>query len=244
MRTIAQEPHSQELRSCRHYAHGHIVRVSYGNTEGSYATMTTGVEVEQEGSPPGSAAALIAFLNWAMKKHELVDATASALRTGCIRVLSVEEDLSALDLRTADVDAIVERFRNSNRLKMKPRTIDQYEQRFRQSLDMYLKFLADDPQWKPASRRRARTEAQARTKPASSSQPAATLSNLTQVDLASATSAEVGTIAYPFPVRPGLLARFILPSDLTGQEVDRIVAFISTLAVENGGQRPPASAVD
>ena len=35
---------------------------------------------------------LIDFLDWALEKNELVPSAASALRTGCLRVLSSTED--------------------------------------------------------------------------------------------------------------------------------------------------------
>ena len=109
---------------------------------------------DTEEAPEGSAQGLLDFLTWTGEKHEIVESTASALRTGCQKVLSVEDDLRTLDLRSADIDSIVERFRVSSRMKMKPRTVDQYEQRFRQSVDMYRRYLNGDPDWKPSARTR------------------------------------------------------------------------------------------
>ena len=119
-----------------------------------------GTGEESEPMIEGSGAGLIAFLNWAIDKNELVETTASALRTGCIKVLSVEDDWQSLDLRTANLDDIIRRFKTKHRMDMKDRTVEQYEQRFRQSVDMYLKRLNGEP-WQPAQRQRKTSSPQA-----------------------------------------------------------------------------------
>lgn len=194
-----------------------------------------------EGTTPqvtnGSGAGLIAFLNWTIEKNELVDATASALRTGCLKVLSVEDDWEGLDLRTADLDNIINRFKNKHRMDMKDRTREQYEQRLRQSVDMYLKWLDDDPTWKPLQRKRTApvnggTGSNGRKAAAPSpSEVSATPS--AAAPALPALPAAPGMISYPFPIRPGLRGTIQLPEDLSMREANRIAAFISTLAVED-----------
>lgn len=174
----------------------------------------------------GSGAALIGFLNWTIEKNELVEATASALRTGCMKVLAVEDGWERLDLRSADLDSIVGRFKNKHRLDMKDRTREQYEQRFRQSVDMFLKWLAEDPTWKPAQRRRPSQGNGANAKPAQVTPTPPAPTAQTPV------SSQSGMITYPFPIRPGLRGTIQLPEDLTAREAQRIAAFIATLAVE------------
>ncbi|QQS01925.1 MAG: MFS transporter [Austwickia sp.] len=46
-------------------------------------------------------------------------------------------------------------------------------------------------------------------------------------------------VDYPFPLRPGLLARLVLPEDLTSSEADRLTAYIRTLAVAHDWQDVP-----
>lgn len=183
----------------------------------------------------GTGAGLIAFLNWAIAKNELVDATASALRTGCQKVLSVEEDPNAVDLRTANLDNIIDRFKTKHRMDMKDRTREQYEQRFRQSVEMYMKWLDNDPTWKPTTRRRTSTP-----KPSSNGGAAKVSAPSTPNVAAETPSASQGggthhgpaLITYPFPIRPGLQGKISLPEDLTMREAKRIAAFVSTLALE------------
>lgn len=185
-----------------------------------------------EGTGPvaqeGTGAGLIAFLNWTIDKSELVDATASALRTGCQKVLSIEDDPNGLDLRSADISAIISRFRNKHRLDMKPRTLEQYEQRFRQSVEMYLKWLDDDPTWKPTQRKRVSNGSGSKlSKDATraTSAPAESMPTIEQP--------QPGMIKYPFPIRPGLQGTITLPEDLSVREAKRIAAFVSTLALED-----------
>lgn len=178
---------------------------------------------------PGTGAALIAFLNWTIAKNELVDATASALRTGSQKVLSVEDDPNGVDLRAADLDNIVARFRNRHRLDMKERTLEQYEQRFRQSVDMYFKWLDNDPTWKPAMRKRivrAPNGGQAKDESKEVQKPA-------EEQVVHHAPHQPGMITYPFPIRPGVQGKISLPEDLTMREAKRIAAFVSTLALED-----------
>jgi hypothetical protein len=187
---------------------------------------------EQEASPPadGSGAGLIAFLNWARDKKELVEATATALRTGCLKVLKATDDWESVDLMSANLDDIVRRFRNAHRLDMKDRTLEQYEQRFRQSVDMYLKRLNGEP-WQPTRTPR---------KPASSQ--GGNGGSATQVELPQQVvnpAPQTGMITYPFPIRPGMQGKITLPEDLSVREAKRIAAFISTLAMEEDVPHQP-----
>lgn len=187
-----------------------------------------------EGTTPsvtnGSGAGLIGFLNWTIQKSELVDATASALRTGCLKVLAVEDNWEDIDLRTANLDNIISRFKNKHRMDMKDRTREQYEQRLRQSVEMYLKWLDDDPTWKPAQRKKASLNGGTVTQNAAVAPVPAEV----RAEMPSRQEPpKPGMIVYPFPIRPGLRGKIELPENLTMKEAKRIAAFISTLAVED-----------
>lgn len=188
----------------------------------------------------GTGGGLIQFLNWTIEKDELVEATASALRTGCLKVLEVEDDYQSLDLRSADLDNLVSRFRNRNRYDMKDRTLDAYAKRFLQSVEMYTKWLAGDPTWKPSPRKRAVSSASNGSAPkARSASPVASQSSGSDGVTAPTTQtgtlppARPGMITYPFPIRPGLQGQIMLPEDLTQREAERVGAFIKTLAFED-----------
>lgn len=191
----------------------------------------TSIEVEEAVSPSsGTGAGLLTFLDYLINRNEMVEATASALRTGCKKVLDVEGDPNAVDLRSADVDDIVRRFRNRWRGQMKDKSIDQYDQRFRQSVEMYRKWLEDDPSWRPSARTRSTAVATKRTAVNGSTMAAAAVPELT-ADAPSSPPA-AGLVTYPLPIRPGVQGRLMLPEDLTAKEAKRIANFVSALAFE------------
>ncbi len=195
-------------------------------------------QTEEQGASPGdgTAAGMIAWLGWVIEKNEMVDTTAGALRTGCQKVLAVEDDWNSLDTRTMDVDSIVSRFRNKHRGDMKTSTLDAYEQRLRQSVDMYVKWLNDDPTWKPAQRRRAPKPVANGNGASAAPKPSVQQQEPPKVDL----PPQPGMITYPFPIRPGMQGKIMLPEDLTMREAKRIAAFVSTLAFEDEPEPPKA----
>jgi hypothetical protein len=200
----------------------------------------TSPEVEEGVNPnTGTGVGLIAFLDHLIKRNEMVESTASALRTGCKKVLDVEDDPSTVDLRTADIDDIIRRFRNRWRGQIKDRSIDQYEQRFRQSVDMYLKWLVSDPSWRPTRQApRATTNGTGvapTKKPASrSSSPAAVSGSTAAAEPEDAPSGPTspGMITYPLPIRRGVQGRLVLPEDLSKKEAQRIANFVAALAFD------------
>jgi hypothetical protein len=200
-----------------------------------------------EGAEPrtadGTGGGLIAFLNWTMAKNELVEATASALRTGCQKVLSVEDDPESLDLRDVDIDNLIARFRNKHRLDMRDRTLDQYEQRFRQSVEMYLRWLDNDPAWKPAQRKKPVAVNGGGKSPAAPSANATSPRSNREPEV-SVSPALDSLIEYPFPIRPGLRGRITLPEDLTLKEAHRIANFVASLAFEEQAEMPPNAPPD
>lgn len=183
---------------------------------------------ESASSSSGTGAGMIAFLNFLIRKNEMVEATASALRTGCRKVLDVEDDWANVDIRTLDVDGLITRFRNKSRGELADRSVSNYEQRFRSTVEMYLKWLDDDPTWRPTTRTRSTGAAAKRTAAANGSKTEETLASTkdaTQLPAA-------GMITYPLPIRPGVQGRLVLPEDLTAKEARRIASFVSALAFD------------
>jgi hypothetical protein len=121
-------------------------------------------EMEESANPSaGTGAGMIAFLNFLIRKNEMVEATAVALRTGCRKVLDTEDDWANVDIRTLDVDGLITRFRNKSRGDLAERSVSNYEQRFRSTVEMYRKWLEDDPSWRPSTRTRSTAAAAKRT---------------------------------------------------------------------------------
>jgi hypothetical protein len=195
----------------------------------------------------GTGAGLYAFLDYLIKRNEMVEATVAAIRTGCNKIAAVEDNFAELDLRTADVDDIVRRFRIKYRGQIKDRSISVYEQRFRHAVDMYRKWLDDDPDWRPASSRRRPASADG----SSPTQNGRKAGGPAKVRESKPSTPEpdgqpdrrIGTqvpemITYPFPIRTGLQGRITLPENLSRREAERIAAFVAALVSEDGEEHP------
>lgn len=174
------------------------------------------------------------FLGWTIEKNELNRSTASALRTACKNVLSIEDDWEDLDLRSADKGDLFRRFTNRDRTKYNENSLNVYRQRFNQAVNMYLTYL-DDGDWRPRKGRATPAVRNGTSKLGPQSERTSNGdTNADQAPAASVTSQPVdsGLIEYPFPIRPGVRAQLALPEDLTPAEADRLAAHIKTLAFD------------
>jgi hypothetical protein len=181
----------------------------------------------------GTAQGMIDFLGWVIDNDYMNTATASSLRTGVKKVLEAEPDLDAIDIRHADADDILLRFRNRNRGKMKDKSVEVYEGRFRSSRDMYIKWLDGEKDWNPVGTRQRRSTANGEkraSKPGSNTRAVPPVGPEDEGVLHPATP---GLITYPFPIRSGVQGKITLPENLTAREAERISAFIKTLAFDD-----------
>lgn len=184
----------------------------------------------------GTAGGLLAFLDWAGDKGEMNASTAQAFKSSAGKVIDVSDDGAETDMTTLDVENLLSRWETKNKTKYKPESLNTYKGRFRQAVAMYKAWLANDPDWKSASKtanagasgaprqRRANgTPKRATTKSASA--PATEL-------VADAPSHAAGPrlVTYDLPLRPDLLVRLNLPVDLNKDDAARIAAFVSSLA--------------
>jgi len=81
--------------------------------------------------------------------------------------------------------------------------------------------------WKPTNQDRSGgTDRRSRGSNASASQTVAGDAGHSR-----STAGSVGSEEYPFPLRPGVMARLILPVDLTRDEAKRIKAFVDMLVI-------------
>lgn len=193
--------------------------------------------VTEDVSPTsGTGAGMIAFLNAKIRQHELVDTTGSALRTGCQKVLDTESDPELFDVQHGDVDDLILRFRNKHRGNMKDATLTAYEKRFRQTVDMYRKWLNNED-WRSAIKpRTTRSTGRTRSDARKADTPTPPVAPARREEAGSEESGEEGQnsgmLTYPFPIRAGLQGKITLPEDLTRREAQRIAAFIATLAFD------------
>lgn len=195
--------------------------------------MTTVMDAPAGANPnSGNGEGFLAFFDYLINHKEMVEATASALRTGCKKVLAVEDDLGSLDLRSADVDDIVRRFKNHSRGTMKDRSVEQYEQRFRQSVEMYRKWLNQDPDWLGARRGKSTSASNGGPRKATRTPAAPQESADVEIGSRRETASAPGMITYPLPLRPGVQARLVLPENLSRNEAKRVVNFVNALAFD------------
>lgn len=183
----------------------------------------------------GTGAGLLAFLTWTIEKNELNTSTAQALRTASKRILEVEDSPDDVDLRSADLENLVARFTNKSRDRFNEASLRTYQQRFRQSVEMYIAWL-DGHEWRPARPRTRTPDARgggAKTSARTSTERSAETTPSAPGDRSSAST----LIEYPFPIRPGLRARLWLPENLTAREAQRLADFMCALAVEEPGHQ-------
>jgi len=191
----------------------------------------------------GTGAGMIAFINWAIRKNELVENSAVSLRTGAKRVLETDESLFEADMRTLDVEDVIRRFRNKYRGndQFKEASIDDYARRFKQSVEMYIKWLSGDTSWRPPARKSTPAKAQPKNGGAAkAAQPAVSAPAVVPPQPTPPVAESVGAAAlpgvemvkYPFLVRPGVRVHVELPADLTPKEAQRVAKFVASLAFD------------
>jgi hypothetical protein len=178
----------------------------------------------------GTAAGLYRFLDLAAKRGDLTKATAVALRTGARKVLEIDGD-PQIDLRGLDRDDLLSRFHRLSKADLNDKSRATYEGRFRKATEIYLKYLDDDPSWKPAvSKSRSSIP-----KTATNSRPRAADVVVTEAAPAAVPTAPrpvTGMTEFPIPLRPGVQGKLILPDDLTQKEAKKVVAIVTALAIE------------
>jgi hypothetical protein len=173
--------------------------------------------------------ALIDHWSWAAEKGVMNRNTAAGLRAACVQVLGVLDDPDEIDIESLNVDELLTRFQNLRKQRFKPQVLEAYKRRFRSAVKSYKEYLENPGAWKPANQDRSPVR---RQRSADSSEAAAA----SGLGRDHNTPALVGSEEYRFPLRPGVMARLILPVDLTHVEVGRLKAFIDMLVVGNGDE--------
>jgi len=148
--------------------------------------------------------------------------TAAGVRAACGQVLGVLENWEDTDIAKLDVEELLARFQNLRKQRYTPQVLETYKRRFRKAVSSYLEYLDDPGSWRPTSQERSVTPDRGRR--------TGTAAASTSVAGAVAPTG-AGEVEYPFPLRPGVMARLVLPTDLTSEEVIRIQNFVAMLVV-------------
>jgi hypothetical protein len=179
-------------------------------------TMTDGIDT--------SGKALVTFLKRAGDKGLMKTNTANSLRAAASQVLGVLDNWETLDVRGIDVDEASKRFVNKRNEKFTPESLEAYKRRFAQAVKLFLEYAEDPSGWRFNGREPYQKKD--RTKGGT---PEAREAKEEKVSPAPVMS---GLVEYPFPLREGRLAYLRLPMDLKLTEVQRLTAYLKTLAVD------------
>jgi|SRR6266545_4548312 len=183
----------------------------------------------------GTGAGLVDFLTWAADRGKMNASTAGAHKAAVTQVLELEaDDFGTIDIKNLDVNDILDRFVRKKGHKYNPDSLATYQGRFRRAVETYLEYLANPSGWKPPRGRGRRRSAQADNAgstlaPTKWREDAGGPSRTTAVPPA---ADQHQLITYPFPLRSGVTAYFQLPRELPKSEVDRMVGFLQSLAID------------
>ena len=171
---------------------------------------------------------LVDHWTWAAGKGLMNRNSALGLRAACAQVLSVLDNWEEIDVTSIDVEDLLKRFKNLRARDFNPSSLDAYEKRFRNAIASFLEYIRNPSAWKPASR------APRRQREANDESNGKNLESAAAVRVSSASERveERGLIEYPFPLRDKLVARLMLPRDLTVADVKRLSGFMTALVVD------------
>ena len=178
-----------------------------------------------------SARALTDHWAWASGNGLLTAPTARALATACRGVLEVQEGWEELDIETLNIDESLNRFKNLRSINFKPRSLRDYETRFRRAVKSYLEYLDDQAAWKYPSRTSTSRVSRRSSRPNRPNDPEKSPTFVQSADVPSKPqSGDFQEYVYPF--RQDVMARLIIPRDATTVEINRLVAWARTLAAD------------
>jgi hypothetical protein len=170
---------------------------------------------------------LVDHWSWAAEKGIMKKNSAFALKSACANVLSVIDDWESIDITSVDVEDAITRFKNIQARNYKPKSLEAYGKRFRNAVESFLEYIQDPGAWKPTSRQIQPANSSSDNKPKKKHDI-----QKEEDQIAPQPASGRGLIDYPFPLRDGLTVRLMLPRDITVNEVKRLNAFMSTLAVD------------
>jgi len=173
----------------------------------------------------------VEFWDWAISKGLMKKNTAKALATASKQVLGIDEDWETKDVSNLNADDIVNRFTNLRSVDVKPENLNAYGRRFKKALELFMQYWHDPSSWKPSSQTSSNLKLKStkldRTK---GSQVSHNANEIVVPDTGPFTS--LGLVEYPYPLRDNCIVCLKLPSDLKIADVERLAAFMQTLALD------------
>jgi hypothetical protein len=141
-------------------------------------------------------------------------------------VISTEDNWEMIDVSSLFIDELLQKFRDERKKDFTPESLQVYERRFKQALDLFLQYTRDPKNWKykgqASTTRKSKIEKPHNYKFAEADGE----QNASQI------ISSVSMVDYPYPLRENCIARIRLPIDLKSSDIDRLVAFLRTLVIE------------
>ncbi len=176
--------------------------------------------------PDYSRAALGRFIDYVVEKGLANPSTAQGWRVATAKVLDELPPAEQVDVRRIDVDATFRAFLNRNPGRLSPASTGEYRRRVGRAIDEFVSWMGNPAGYgNRATAWAARSETRARARSAASRRAPKGDA------LGAAAEREVeGGISLDYPLRPGFLARVVVPRDLSVDEARRMGVFLLTLA--------------
>jgi len=192
------------------------------------------------GSAVDSAAACVEFWDAAAEKGWFNSASARAVRTAFGKVMEIDENWRASNLRDLDLEEQFSRFRTLKRNEYSDASLKVYRTRFIMAVKTYLARNDDDPDWKTygpsargtgSSNPKPKKPTKGSPRPASVTEPANPKDSAPRPSVQVAAPAAVAgnTITHVFPLRDDLDVQLVLPRDLTKDEAEWLGTLLMTL---------------
>jgi hypothetical protein len=167
------------------------------------------------------------FWSWASGKGLMNKNTAQSLATAVKRVISIDEGWETIDVRTMNIDEILLRFKNIRNKDFTPDSLQVYERRFKRALKLFLQYQQSPSTWKyPSKTDAGRKQSNFKKETTQFKETSVNSLNIQ-------TASNIPMVDYPYPLRDNCIIRLKLPIDLKTADIDRLVSFLRTLAVDS-----------
>ncbi len=175
----------------------------------------------------GTGVGLYEFLDWVADNGDVHPVTANAFKVASRKILSLGGDPDAVDVRTIDVEYLLDRFEARFKDDYKPSSMSSYKTRVRQAIALYLAWLDGNPDWVRIVRTRgaSRLDELRSVKTESTGVPSVA---------SVSTSVSPKLVKHSLPLRPDLMIQIELPVELTTADAERVAAFVRSLAFGGG----------
>jgi hypothetical protein len=185
--------------------------------------------------PDFSRAALARFIEFVVSKGLVHPATAQGWRVATAKVLEELSPSEREDVRRIDLDATFKQFLNRYPGRLSPASVGEYRRRVGRAIEEFVRWMEDPGSYAFRASRGPRPDGRRRlgpTEPAERESSRARPGPLAPPGSAPATARGADGMSLEYPLRPDLLARVVVPRDLTLEEARRMGAFLVTLAVD------------